>query len=102
MYGSDPLGVLSWRFEQYSAGYGVSSDLLSHVVDLAHMLVGPIREVVGVRATAIAERPFPPTSRGPRSGGWRACVRGRPRGSRSLSGAGATTAAAGRATPPDR
>src|SRR3954451_13095159 len=59
MYGSDPLGVLSWRFEQDSAGYGVSSDLLSHVVDLAHMLVGPISEVVGVRATAIAERPIP-------------------------------------------
>jgi predicted dehydrogenase len=59
MYGSDPLGVLSWRFEQESAGYGVSSDLLSHAVDLAHMLVGPISEVVGVRATAIPERPIP-------------------------------------------
>jgi predicted dehydrogenase len=59
MYGSDPLGVLSWRFEQESGGYGVSSDLLSHVVDLAHMLVGPIAAVVGVRATAIGERPVP-------------------------------------------
>ena len=59
MYGSDPLGVLSWRFEQESAGYGVSSDLLSHAVDLAHLLVGPIAEVVGVRATAIPERPIP-------------------------------------------
>ncbi len=59
MYGSDPLGVLSWRFEQEEAGYGVSSDLLSHVVDLAHMLVGPIAEVVGTRGTTIAERPVP-------------------------------------------
>jgi predicted dehydrogenase len=59
MYGSDPLGVLSWRFEQDGAGYGVSTDLLSHVVDLAHLLVGPISEVVGVRGTAIAERPVP-------------------------------------------
>ena len=60
MYGSDPLGVLSWRFEQDEAGYGVSSDLLSHVVDLAHMLVGPIASVVGTRATSIPERPLPP------------------------------------------
>jgi predicted dehydrogenase len=59
MYGSDPLGVLSWRFEQDEGGYGVSSDLLSHVVDLAHMLVGPIAQVVGMRATTIPERPIP-------------------------------------------
>jgi predicted dehydrogenase len=59
MYGSDPLGVLSWRFEQELGGYGVSSDLLSHVVDLAHLLVGPITQVVGTRATAIGERPVP-------------------------------------------
>jgi predicted dehydrogenase len=59
MYGSDPLGVLSWRFEQDEGGYGASSDLLSHVVDLAHMLVGPIARVVGTRATTITERPLP-------------------------------------------
>src|SRR5262249_35916898 len=59
MYGSDPLGVLSWRFEQDEGGYGVSSDLLSHAVDVAHMLVGPIARVVGTRATTIAERPLP-------------------------------------------
>ncbi|MGZ4354355.1 MAG: Gfo/Idh/MocA family protein, partial [Gaiellaceae bacterium] len=58
MYGSDPLGVLSWRFEQDEGGYGVSSDLLSHAVDLAHMLIGPIARVVGMRATVIAERPI--------------------------------------------
>jgi predicted dehydrogenase len=59
MYGSDPLGVLSWRFEQDEGGYGASSDLLSHAVDLAHMLVGPIARVVGTRATTITERPLP-------------------------------------------
>src|SRR5262245_25500536 len=59
MYGSDPLGVLSWRFEQELGGYGVSSDLLSHVVDLAHLLAGPITKVVGTSATAIRERPVP-------------------------------------------
>jgi predicted dehydrogenase len=59
MYGSDPLGLLSWRFEQEQAGYGVSTDLLSHSVDLAHMLLGPISNVVGTRATVIPERPLP-------------------------------------------
>jgi predicted dehydrogenase len=54
MYGSDPLGVLSWRFQE---GLGVTSDLLSHAVDLAHMLAGPIVRVVGTTATFIAERP---------------------------------------------
>jgi predicted dehydrogenase len=57
MYGSDPLGRLSWRFLQDEAGYGVSSDLLSHSVDLAHMLVGPIGRIVGTRTTTIAQRP---------------------------------------------
>jgi predicted dehydrogenase len=59
MYGSDPLGFLSWRFQQEQGGYGVSTDLLSHVVDLAHMLVGPVVRVVGTRSTAIPERPLP-------------------------------------------
>jgi predicted dehydrogenase len=59
MYGNDPLGVLSWRYEQDEGGYGVSTDLLSHAVDLAHALVGPVRRVVGMRTTLIAERPLP-------------------------------------------
>lgn len=58
MYGNDPLGVLSWRFVQDEAGFGVSSDLLSHALDLAHLLVGPIRRLVGTRATTIPERPI--------------------------------------------
>ena len=59
MYGSDPLGLLSWRFEHDGAGYGVSSDILSHSIDLAHMLNGPITEVVGLRHTFITDRPMP-------------------------------------------
>jgi predicted dehydrogenase len=56
-YGSDPLGLLSWRFLVDEGGYGVTSDLLSHSVDLAHLLVGPITRVSGTTATFIAERP---------------------------------------------
>ena len=59
MYGSDPLGLLSWRFLLDQAGYGVSSDLLSHSVDLAHLLVGPIARVIATGETFIRERPLP-------------------------------------------
>jgi predicted dehydrogenase len=59
MYGADPLGVNSWRFQQDDAGYGVTSDLLSHAVDLALMLIGPITRVVGTVETYIRERPAP-------------------------------------------
>jgi predicted dehydrogenase len=59
MYGSDPLGLLSWRFRLDEGGHGVTSDLLSHAVDLAHMLLGPITRVVGTTATFIGERPLP-------------------------------------------
>jgi predicted dehydrogenase len=59
MYGSDPLGLLSWRFLVDEGGHGVTSDLLSHAVDLAHMLMGPITRVVGTVETFIRERPIP-------------------------------------------
>lgn len=59
MYGSDPLGLLSWRFKADQAGYGVSSDILSHAVDLATMLIGPITAVSGTMETFITERPLP-------------------------------------------
>lgn len=59
MYGADPLGLLSWRFDIDQAGYGVSSDILSHAVDLATMLIGPVTTVSGTMETFIRERPLP-------------------------------------------
>jgi len=59
MYGADRLGVNSWRFQLDQAGYGVTSDLLSHAVDLAHMLLGPITKLTGTLETFIRERPAP-------------------------------------------
>jgi predicted dehydrogenase len=59
MYGADPMGLLSWRFLVDEAGYGVSSDILSHSVDLATMLVGPIATVSGTMETYIRDRPLP-------------------------------------------
>jgi predicted dehydrogenase len=59
MYGSDPMGLLSWRFLVDQAGHGVSTDILSHSVDLGHYLVGGIAKVVGTGETFIKERPLP-------------------------------------------
>jgi len=60
MYGSDPMGLLSWRFRFDQGGYGTSSDLLSHAVDLGHFLLGgSIECLVGTRATTITRRPLP-------------------------------------------
>jgi len=56
-YGSNPDGVLSWRFQRELAGHGTLGDLMSHVVDMAHMLAGPIRRVVANQKTFIASRP---------------------------------------------
>jgi predicted dehydrogenase len=58
MYGSDELGLLTWRFFLEQAGYGVTSDILSHSVSLAQYLVGPITEVTGMRNTTITHRPI--------------------------------------------
>ena len=58
-YGHNPDSVLSWRFEQEKAGFGVLGDLMSHSIDMALMLAGPISEVVSQEETYIAERPLP-------------------------------------------
>ncbi len=59
MYGSDELGLLSWRFMLGEAGYGVTSDILSHSVAMAQFLVGGISEVIGMKETTIKQRPLP-------------------------------------------
>jgi predicted dehydrogenase len=63
MYGSDPRGLLTWRYRREEAGYGASTDLLSHALDLALMLVGPIAAVVGTAETFIRRRPLPAPGR---------------------------------------
>jgi predicted dehydrogenase len=64
MYGRDRLGVLSWRFLQEEAGYGVLSDIMSHAIDMAQHLYGPILRVVAVKETFVKERPLPIPGRG--------------------------------------
>ncbi len=64
MYGSDPMGQFSWRFDSDISGYGVLGDLMSHVVDMAHMMAGPVKRVSSQSHTFIPERPLPVPGKG--------------------------------------
>jgi predicted dehydrogenase len=64
MYGRDRLGLLSWRFLQEEAGYGALSDIMSHAIDMAQYLCGPVRRVVAVKETFVRERPLPVPGQG--------------------------------------
>lgn len=64
MYGRERLGVLSWRFIQDEAGYGALTDIMSHAVDMALHLAGPIRAVVSTQNIFVKERPLPTPGKG--------------------------------------
>ncbi len=55
----DPEFPLVWRLDKTIAGTGAIGDLASHIIDLAHFLVGPIADVTGMAKTFIKERPLP-------------------------------------------
>lgn len=57
-YAGDPRGFLSWRFEA-DQGLGTLGDLMSHLIDMAHMLAGPIHKLTANRETFIKQRPIP-------------------------------------------
>jgi predicted dehydrogenase len=59
MYGRDRLGLLSWRFKQDEAGYGALADIMSHAIDMAQYLCGPIKKVVSVKEIFVKDRPLP-------------------------------------------
>ena len=59
-YAANPRGVLSWRFLRSLAGQGVLGDLMSHAVDMAQFLLGPIERVVAHVETTVTERPVAP------------------------------------------
>ncbi len=64
MYGSDPLGLLSWRFDQAISGYGVLGDIMAHVTDMALYLCGGVKRLVSNAHTFIPQRPLPIPGRG--------------------------------------
>lgn len=63
MYGRDPLSLLTWRFSDKSR-YGTLTDIMSHAIDMALYLCGPIQRVVATRETFITHRPLPITGKG--------------------------------------
>ncbi len=50
-WGTDPTRKSGWKLEKKSAGSGVTGDLLSHVVDTALWLNGPISELCAMQTT---------------------------------------------------
>lgn len=57
-YAGNPNGFLSWRFDE-AQGLGTLGDLMSHVIDMAHMVAGPIESLCSDREIFIRERPIP-------------------------------------------
>ena len=57
-WSADPDGPLSWRFQKSIAGSGAIGDIGTHVVDMAHYLVGPITEVSSIVKTYVQTRPI--------------------------------------------
>jgi predicted dehydrogenase len=63
-YANRPDSAASWRFSREEAGSGALGDLMAHVVDMAHYLVGPIDRLSGRTATMIPRRPELPVGHG--------------------------------------
>lgn len=59
MYGRDRLGPLSWRYQLDKAGYGALTDIMSHTIDMALHLYGPISRLVSTKETFVKNRPLP-------------------------------------------
>ena len=57
-WSADPDGPLSWRFQKKIAGSGAIGDIGTHVIDLAHHLVGPIETVQAIISTYVKTRPI--------------------------------------------
>lgn len=54
----NPKTPMSWRLRKETRGAGPLADLGSHLIDLAHLLVSPITEVIGTAETFVKERPL--------------------------------------------
>ena len=58
-YANRADAAASWRFSRAQAGSGALGDLMAHVVDMTHFLLGPIARLSGRTATRITRRPRP-------------------------------------------
>jgi predicted dehydrogenase len=61
-FSSDPQSPRAWRFVRELSGSGVLGDLMGHLVDLVHFLLGPVSEITATTGTYITERPGVPGS----------------------------------------
>jgi predicted dehydrogenase len=60
----DPDFPLVWRLQKEIAGSGSHGDLGAHLIDMAHYLVGGMKEVIGMNETFVKERPIAETMTG--------------------------------------
>jgi predicted dehydrogenase len=63
-YANRADAAASWRFSRAQAGSGALGDLMAHVVDMTHHLVGPIDRLSGRTATMFPRRPRLPAGEG--------------------------------------
>jgi predicted dehydrogenase len=63
-YANRPDAAASWRFLRADAGSGALGDLMAHIVDMTHYLIGPIERLSGRTATMIPQRPRLPIGEG--------------------------------------
>ena len=59
--GTDSATPISWRYLRSVSGWGTLADLMSHVIDAAQFLYGPITTVVADQRTFVRQRPVPDT-----------------------------------------
>lgn len=58
-YLADPATPFSWRLKREFSGSGTLGDMGSHIINMAHFLVGEITAIQGDLQTVITERPLP-------------------------------------------
>lgn len=58
-YLSDPNTPFSWRCARSTGGSGALADLGTHLINMAHFLVGPLNRVYGNLTTVYEQRPEP-------------------------------------------
>jgi predicted dehydrogenase len=63
-FSSNPQDPLTWRFVRATSGSGVLGDLMGHLVDLMHYLLGPIGSITAATGTYLTERPGLPGTPG--------------------------------------
>ncbi len=54
--GADVKAPMAWRYRRAEAGFGTLADLMTHAIDTAHFVIGPIASTVASQATFTTQR----------------------------------------------